>query len=490
MPKIILLNDIQGDGTGDFSHLADIYKALRNNPKMRDYSFIPVILCANNQYKKIEARLKRLEIPIYFLGERVAPLHQNESLQQHLADAEQVIKISSNNFMIDEYKKYCRPTVVYKFIGEHEQPAFGPGSENILSRSLGLSEGFCGIKLTNNERLEVSAALVSMSKSDPAFVGSVLQHSKERDAESFAQHNDLIPAYFNKWDDFSKFLMLVSINQKLPNERNISLYLSGDLGNLVGIITAIQGTENFSELKKTSQNDIWNSEFSCNFRYKANVKRIKDSNIKQIEIIEPGSSAPLVFPVNAKGTRTISIYYGFEVTNAAYNAIYQQAPYAGISGDNTFEIAISNKVFPIYHSTNNMMKRASLYALHKIISQLELPEKVKENYLLYFSESDNFFTRNNESLVEKFKLLDFPAMIQYWPAVADHLIKNHNFYDRLENIFFEKPEAALKAGNQDSRKSQSSGSGVFKEKKSTEKEVKNIQVSTPSKKGGGSWSIM
>lgn len=423
MPTVVLLNHVNADGTGDYSHLEDIYHALIENPNLRDYEFIPVISVAPVQYEKIKNRLSQLRVKKFFIAADTENLYENHDLQGCLRQADQVVLVSHANLPeMAQYRKHFNPRAQLKFIGEHEGSQYciqRLEAEGWSNRSLGLAPNRYGLKLTREERLDLphSLEIIAEEKENP-FLAALLQHSRSDTLTSFAQRNELIPAYFNQ-HGFEGFLLFLALNPELSPGKDISIYLSG------------------------------------NYVLDPNFDFPKTMQVNRVEVVRPDGRIEVIYSANHSRNQVIRIFQGFNLSDKAYRAIYQQAPYAGVSGDNTFEKALSNLVFPFYHSTNFAMKRPSLLALATIVQHLPLTPKLISDYQFYFRYINlfsNTFVSGRSKLradaVDRFGLqmnqrLDFPAMIKAWPVVANYLHENHNFYSHLEEVILENANRGL-----------------------------------------------
>ena len=186
------------------------------------------------------------------------------------------------------------------------------------------------------------------------------------------------------------------------------------------------------------------------FAFKASVyfsRFFQNSHIKQIEIIDANFPQPLIIACNPAANSAIRIFYGFNISNECYQALYQNCSIAGVSGDNTLEKAIPHTL-PFYISSNFNSKRETLEELSHIIRQIELPEKIKNDFLIYFNFEIikkhllplNFSSKLKETIeaaIPIYKDLDLVGMSQYWPMISSVLMEKYNFFDKLENIFFE-----------------------------------------------------
>ncbi len=399
---IMLFNSINPDGVGDFSHLVDIYLALSSNPKLKGYQFVPCIVYGNEQgYEYAKEQLVNMNIPLYFMEagyDFVKKFENDPTFLQHIKNAQQFLIISYSGFPGMDKWQEINPVAPVKFIGEHEDISCY-GSD--ISRSLGLSEDCYGIKFRKLPRLQPQEAGSLLDKEAKDFVTSLLTHTKSKDFTEFYQRHVLIPAYCNKTEDFAKFLNFLSWSV-LSKNQDIALFLSG---------------------RQLRQSDLG--------------YEIKKSNIKQVILIK-ADQKPVLLDCNLLGTSTLFVFYGMRVNNIAYQALYQQALIAFVSGDNTFELA-AGLTLPWYRSTNAGKKGPTTYALREIIKKLDLSKTVKKDFLSYFS----MIHQHRAIVSEVAQKIDLLAMIAAWPKVAAYLMKHHNFYDQLENILFETLNLSL-----------------------------------------------
>jgi hypothetical protein len=432
---VVLLNHVNVDGIGDFSHLLDIYNELKSHPRFREFEFIPVICCQREQISRIQLKLSAVQASNYFVGTE-ADYHDQfkQQLQQVFDRCQQIIQISYASSFISCSEYRINPDVLLKFIGEHENqsvrylplPFDAFHASYIKNISMGLGEGHWGVKIKNLTPIDIGVernelfADMSMTESEIKFKRALLSNTQSIDISSFNHTNLLYPAYFNHHENLIRFLYFLGINQKMrAGKKNIAIYLSG--GHID--VSKLQLTESYAGY--ADQTDI-----------------------KQIELIGSNENAlPFILVINPLGDRTVRIFYGFHLEDPLYDAVYQQASIVGVSGDNTFEKAISNKVLPFYCSTNAIMKKSTLIALAKIIQdQIHfLPEGVKKDFVIYFKEFFHFIhgwgqgeaLRRFQKTIPLFMKLDLDAMTRHWPQIASYLFENYNFYNRLEKVIFD-----------------------------------------------------
>lgn len=410
--KIILFNHVNEDGTGDFAHFLDIYKEFTTNPLYKDYEFIPVISCAKNQFDKIKKKFDALHIPGYLFEDGEEFVDAEMILKQ----AKQIFLISHNSFpLIREYEKYFNPEAPCKFIGEHDSEIYSQGKlgYNRLNPDHFPSEkwqAFCmgldlpkqqGIKLKNIPRLPTDEVLERLGEdpSSTVFLDALLNNT-ETEEKTFSENNTLIPLYFNKLEPIEKFLYLASSQPDIV--KNPCIYLSGF--------------------------DLKSSDLV--------LDNLKNTGIRQIQIIRPGQE-PEIIGCNESGDQIVRIFCGFNLGDDAYQLLHQQAPLAGASGDNSFEKLLSMvSLLPFYQSTNDAMKIQTISALCSLIYNFpDIPNSVVNDYCSYFKRVAH--PDPADSLMLKlFCKIDLKKMIEHWPKIAEALKKSHNFYDRLQRIFF------------------------------------------------------
>ncbi len=263
-------------------------------------------------------------------------------------------------------------------------------------------------------------------------------------------------------------MKFISINKALASgKKNVSIYLSGNLlggaslnFTYVGtppIITDGMGRFTAKGMNRKQAYDQALAEvvaanvgkpggtFShCFYAQLRDLqKELKDSDIGQIEIIEPdgkGETTVVNCIINPEMRRKIQIYYGYYLSDISYQAIHQQAKVAGVSGDGGFQN--STNALPIYHSTNYQIKQKGMEALANIIEKLDFLDKnLRKDYMFYFRNLDAFFRESfnlyqNDELVKKFKEMDLNVLIENWPKIVGYLIEHHNFRPKLKSILF------------------------------------------------------
>lgn len=428
MPKVILMNVIMSDGIGDFSHFLDIYLFLRDHPKTCNFELIPVICCDSDPAKThVESRFNRIlskinsnNIPLYFYGDKEAynnDLSKNKSLIRCFSEAVQIINVSYPAIGIfRKLLKYANPKASLKSIGEHE---FSFAPHGWISRSLGLGPSSYGIKCKQIEPLEPADAFAVIEKNDPLFTQALLIFTGSDTFVSFQENNIFTSAYFQstRSADFKLFLLLFAVNQSLPGNKDIALYLSSNSANK--FVEEINDSNEFIEI-------------------------LSSTDLKLIEWISPDEAMGNT-EINLTGNRVIRVFFGFNLCDISYSALYQCLGIAAVTGDNTLEQAISSCVLPFYRSFNYGNKKVTLSALQNIIKEkLEnSSEKLLQDLQLFFEyalvpeRNDNpRCLKTYGQFAKEFKHMDLIAMIKAWPEIAKHITDKYNFFNTLEEIFF------------------------------------------------------
>ena len=387
MKKCLVFNTVHSDGVGDFKHFEDILKALLANPKFNDIEFIPIVLFESDgkeaNYKRMHEKLKKLGIPfLYGTEDEHEKFSSNESIKKLVGDADQALNISYTAGEVTElYQPYLKANLPIKPIAEHEFNATG----------LGLTAR--GIKIADIPPIEPNEAWATIQKHDPGFAEELLTRTHAHNFETFRDTNTLIPAYYNKSEPFFRFLKFLAKNESFAHDKDMAMYFSG------------MSLEDF------------------NGSFIEHGHALKTGPFKSIEIIKAGESEPTIFTCNPEGSRTLRVFTGNFVSDATYSACHQLADMVGVSGDNSFEQAVSMNKFPYYISTNDDMKKATLLALRRItqLESLPIPDNARRAYATFYKNG------NCESG-------DLEEMINYWPVVTQYLRENNNFYDQLDKI--------------------------------------------------------
>jgi hypothetical protein len=414
---VILFNQIKNDGTGDYAHFKDIYLKISNDPNMKNYQIIPVILNewvkGSKVYKRIQNSVELLQAPIYYYGDRNEYNDQyskDGKLLQLISSAQEYILISYDSSLMKMFEKYFSYRATLKYIFEHEcngsycYKLDWPSRRddiNIVDRSLGLADRrlgmkieHYGIKINDIAKLPADEAFKIIEKNDEDFARSLLTHSKST-INDFQNNNIMIPAYFPDATGLSALLLLLCINEHLPSDKNIVIYLS---------------------MPEETKYDVKENLFDQYDKF-SRVKIIKANN------------EPIILNKNANYSRELIIVYGLYVSQASYDALYQLAYMVGVGGDNTFERSVSYNLFPFYYPTN-MKKNDTIDYIRRLSmsKDIGLTQYIQKELWHYF-KPNNFFKDSTK--------IRLPDLIAAWPKIAAYLKQHCNFYDRLPLILAE-----------------------------------------------------
>lgn len=432
MPKAVFFCEVNIDGSGDFEHLYTILAALKKMPALDNFEMYAVVEGGGRFVKDIKKKLSSLKLSQYFINEYTHNF-DNKDLLQHVQTADQVFIISmayGSRIRLEDIKQHVSPKALIKYIGEHE--GFYDGAPDyLLVYPMGLSKGTLGLKL-NKESNMLAEPLETLSEHDPIFGKKLLESSNCGSIQEYKKSHLFVPAYFQSATTFVNFLVLFITNKKLP-DRDITIYLSGKLNHDIN--------EALSSLSK------------CEW-YKS-----KEHNVKIINLIRKGrvsatehteDSAASFSMNNPGGTRTITIMEGFRLSEEGFDAALEAASFMiGSSGDNTFEKTISKRKLPFYWSTNWCnWKIKTLVALYDIvlkkIDTLSIDEQTRNDLIRYFNP-ENLQSVAYNGKFREFENIDLIKLAQVWPTIAEELIANHNFYDRLYSVFTDKLDLKLLA---------------------------------------------
>lgn len=474
MPKYAIFNTVVSDGMGDFSHFLDVVQALRANPHFKDVEFVPVVCFQNGGKKANEARVREkldaLGWPYVFGSEDDhAKFCLEEDTQHLLHDADQAIVISSDQErLLELYAPYMKAGIPIKLIAEHEGSLLVPEDvmkttpkEQVVHAPFGLSARCSGIKIATVPSVPAEEAWHVLETHNPEFAARLLQSSDSADFESFQQGNVIVPAYFNNDLDFTLFLHRLGVAQSDFKDKDLVVYHSG------------------SDLSK---------KYLKPSNLEAVRKALQDTSIKQIQVIRPGDTAPIIIKGNPNGTQSISVYSGFNLNDPSFDALYQMAEIAGVSGDNTFERCISMNILPFYWSTNPNMKAQTLSALRDITAMPDVPlsPEARKSFNYFFDPANYKLHQDavrqltnpfNDTLSpHHYNQVDLSLMVKEWPIVCDYLRTHKNFYNHIEQIVLAQLPSDAKSASCDDPKNTVMS---FKARLTSLKESSTEQVEQP-----------
>ncbi len=431
MTTYLLLNTVNFDGVGDFVHFEEIVEELLRRPEFNDVRLVGFIYFfasdLEERYQDIQRRLDNLacrsdpERFIYFYGRYQAHLswRSDASIASLFQEASQLVIISYDK-LTKLYEDLIPPRIVVKYIGEHEGVTGERlcRAERTLKRSMGLGPTCYGIKLKNIRPLTRKAAILTIQRLAPDFVASLSYSTGITELANFFARYELIPAYFNHLNAFFSFLSLFVSNSTLP--QNVIFYLSG------------VNLEHF-------------------LRHARHENYFASCTDFQIEIIFQDHSIKLTPCSDDPSNRLIRVFCGFQIHTDAYYALFRLTNIAGVSGDNSLELAISMSVLPFYWSSNEECKRPTLTALREITQENTVvsSKKARKSFGLYFnqvvlSQHEEIFEKQFSRAKHDLSTVNFKAMNKVWKDVTSYLKDHKNFYSHLTSIFIENVKTSAR----------------------------------------------
>lgn len=443
MAKTLLLNYIVSDGVGDYYHFQDIKNALSNNPKIKGNETLFSIICIeaensnDKKYIQIQNKLNHLNSEYFFnYRDNIHDYLQLPETQKLLGEIDQVIFISADlhDWLAQRVQPYLKKGIPIKYIFEHEittlpdrspfalkkvtesfWSSFFPNTSAnndmehpILMRSLGLSPGTYGLKLDSPPVLNPSDAWNVITQNDKVFADNLLACGQSSSFEEFLKNHELLSVYANSVGLLSTFIKFLDCQNDYFQHKNIVIYLSG------------MNPDKTLDRKTFSP---WQKDF-------VGIER-------KIELYDINTTLNKEFSKGIKEQKIV-ILTGAFLSDVSYRALFDLTKMACVSGDTSLELVISKGILPFYHSTNHSNgKDLTINALKKIAkdSNLGLTKHERRAFEIYFdNENYDRFAKNETS---DFSSVDLQVLLQGWQKFTVYLKEKCNFYDQLENIFFE-----------------------------------------------------
>lgn len=471
---IPLFTTVCSDGIGDLIHLWDIYQALTNNKKLNHFRFVPFISCYEDHYERVLNKLKTLDFHEYYFGQTIqeeafetsyykdgklvnlSVIENKENIQRLFSEAPQVIAVSSGD-TFGTYEKLMNQDVVFIDILEHENQfstrLYSVKKDNYFKHNMGLYQGV-GIKISPMPSVTDKECLKTLFTENFELGTQIISNTENKSLDEFFKDNLIIPSYFNdkKAPVFRNFLLTLALNQHLITKNLLFVLSSRDIKKFVTELCE----ERFDELQNYNIKDIElispsGEFFSREITESEKTRAFLENRMPiQPEIIKTGLSYTRKISINPNGCRTLKLFCGYSMNDKAFSAIFKLAFMVGVSGDTSFEMAVSQEKLPFYYSTNSGNgKLLTLKAIQDLISsnKITLDEQVKNDFLLYLdineldnvAEPDRYTPQRQIKLSrEKFSRLNFPNMAKAWETIAQYLRKHHNLYDKLEGVVLDK----------------------------------------------------
>lgn len=428
MTKYVIFTTIKNDGVGDFVHFEDIIQAINNNKLFADIELLLVLdfqlhIQSNKSnsiiYANLETRLKALGHEYIFFDTKnhtqFIEDNSKSKIYEIFAECRQAILISYD-MIFRHYEPYLPKDIIVKFIQEHDGGLNKESrittinnktqiSRDIHIRGMGLSSKY-GVKVKNIALQSQAQALQTIQENDPQFMQSLLTATGNSNAESMLQSNIIIPAYFSYQYAFAYFLTALTDNPSFIGGKNIIVYQSGS--NIIDVDP-------------------------MNISYFIDILREVEAN--SLHFFTPDNSEFYRLQCSGKGSINIKVFTGFHISSPSYQALYHLAPLVGVSGDNSFELAIATQKLPFYWSKNALFKHGSYAGLIDIVSdnKLKISAQARDSFKKFFKLSQETIEH-----IEEYKDLDLITMISEWPVVAEYIKQHHNYFDNLVRIICEK----------------------------------------------------
>lgn len=445
MTELMFWTRVNMDGTGDFVHAIELFKAVKEHAELSKYNLTLIIVIGRDSHDRLnpvwEKHYKRFEEQIgtlnlsadrcYFgIYDKVGADLRSPTFRARCLLAKQHIVVSCPTQLL--LKQPIAADATIKYICEHESGAFEPLlQDKIVFRNMGLAPKRYGIKVPLIPSLSPEEALSPLPKEDPYFWEIISTQTKSASPTALLENNLLFTAYLSEPLGFTRFLLLVTSNQSLPKDKDIIIYFS----------SAKDGASLTKEIKEESLPDA--SAMEC---------------IKQVELIEKSDDniRTDIINVNPRG-RVLRIFCNFRVNDAAFNALYRASTLVGVSGDTSFERAVGFQILPFYFSYNYSLKKETLLALQRIVRNVDLgiPESIQQDFITYFKYEEKWYkpVKMLPERIEELKHLNLTGMCAEWYKVARYLREHFNIYTFLPQLI-EEELTTQKALNNEARNPQ------------------------------------
>jgi hypothetical protein len=349
--------------------------------------------------------------------------------------------------LVGTYALVCKPAIQkipFTFIGEHEFTHSTCRELSLAvstnSRSLGLYENqygneheelvggtTYGLKLKEHIPLKATQAWGILQEKAPLFCNAFCPSTTPINIKQYLHDTLFIPVYLNHQSKLLPFLCFLSNHLIEETPKNMVIHLSG---------FKIESQDAYDNLWKKGDLPYQLEKGYYHPNFKITEIKSMDENNQQHAI----TFKCLTFDVN------ITLLSGFYLDDTAYDAFYQLAKVALVSGDNSLEQCISMNVLPFYWSSNHSENKwRTVRALQRITQdpKLDLTQEARDLFHAFFNISRREAVINTPFWYEKLdeNPLAFPKMIKAWHLVTEYLRENKNFYNQLENIVLETMSA-------------------------------------------------
>lgn len=439
-PSILYACDVIDDGIGDAQHLIDFVKNHKNNPCFSGYAPLIFLTFSTKNKEMIEKILQEegwtlpsdnlhLVCHDYKKHDDYQTFHKylkdNESrLLKQLQNTKGMINISTNAFALSESNQGTQGDLLKKFIdkhniifsclsiGEHSARHHGRLSFTSPNLSLGIDkhEGYVGFKIEKLEKTNPYDALLHIE--DKIFLATLLGQTVPEDVEpseikisaedcrSFLTHSLFVPSYCQDMDAAGTFDQIM---------RGVaSSSLARDYKEIV-FQGSIRTPNDFKEYRTSLPDEIG----------RLTIIRKEGKKITSEVLINPKSPSG----------KAVRIIEGFRLNKSDYDRVLGLAQFFHlVSGDNSFEHALSHDVIPLYDV--KYWKLDFIMGFKEYVTTLGKPHVQQLLNLLIKNHGET----PKLDLVEDFATILGPQLVVEWKEVMVDLRKNYNVYNKMPKL--------------------------------------------------------
>lgn len=442
---------VQSDGEGDLLHFIDACsnEVLAPIEGLQHFKILRIILCPNTLEKETVQRLQKNKLHdsihvIYYYDDTMKSrdylamllksyLESNQKLAKDLSEVSAIFNISTDLMSgVLEKAGIKKPGMQCVTLGEHGGASVDMGydrndkskisptvfTNNTSIRNMGFSQKHHGIFIKPPKILSSKAQSLSKIQ-DIKFLQLLLKSRStafdEKQMSEFLKTSMLIPGY-----------------------------LQGGPGSFIMICLSILGSDiarrqNFNEVVFVVNKGNYAEE-------RFSISTLKTFRVKKLEVIDIHSQTDNDFKASTKTIQvspqgiTLRIIQNYRLqADDDYENLVKSAHLYGCSGDKTLEMAISNKIIPIFQA--KAYKGSFLKELTRVIQAFEKqdPQKSVSKFFdmlkfltpqIYRQCSDEVRYAIPRNIAKELNF-DF---LQAWPKVVEHLHQHHNFYTALPLI--------------------------------------------------------
>lgn len=473
---VILFNYNHLDGIGDFAHFMGYAQQFIPLAKKINIRIVPLILCSSERKEYIETQLKSLPghlLPFILAMDEPQPGNDCDDQFKRFLEAEGRLRLALQNALsiiqistaTTQKQKDCLLTYAPANIPVVNIPEINglrctaslrklsvldPRDElsesdqagpNINTRWMGLYDVpyEYGIKL--NPPLVRTPEEIVASFTNQDFLRRLIGIEDTRPVTSeqlsnFLGTSQLVPAYLQRHESTVKFVAFCIQRFQRSDKSDLVIHANKPNFDLKANYTI--GVEDTRQLKIKHPNLVF-EEQDGKFKMSRIEHQLIFSKVLQIsgliEIIDGDKKKTIDLRQNPeeKPHKTIRLITGFHLDNDDYDQLIAMATdIVAISGDNTFEKALSHNKLPFLQpgkcSFEWLMKELSR------IAKKYVTPAIGDAIDRYFSENMRL---DNPSRFKNLLSINIAAVHHCWSAIMDGLRKDYNIYNHCESIFYE-----------------------------------------------------